>query len=348
MKTLFILKRREDYSSDPSYSGSYQIATGMWNSAKFVSDALNNNGVDSDVELAVDANDIDMLCVLHNPDVVFIEGLWVTPEKFIELMVLPRHANRKFIVRIHSEIPFLATEGVAMDWIGRYLKAGVTVAPNAPRAHQQIQEFAKALAVPLDLVPLLPNYYPTTFRSFSHADLECTGDTLEVGCFGALRPLKNHLQQAMVAMQFAELLGKKLRFHINLREDQGGSPILRNLRGLFDHLPNGELIEHGWEDRATFLASMAGVHLLMQDALTETFNIVAADATLVGRPVLSNSEIPWLYPLWSDPLNQEKSLEALKVLWSNKSYFINQNRLGLTLYSENSLNVWKRILSAFS
>lgn len=44
-KALFILKRREDYSQDPSYSGSPQIATGMWNSAKFVVDALNEKNI---------------------------------------------------------------------------------------------------------------------------------------------------------------------------------------------------------------------------------------------------------------------------------------------------------------
>ena len=115
-KALFILKRREDYSSDPSYSGSYQIATGMWNSAKFVSDALNSiDGVTSNVAIAVDGNSIDALCMQYDPDVVFIEGLWVTPAKFTELMGLARHAKRTFVVRIHSEIPFLATEGIAMD-----------------------------------------------------------------------------------------------------------------------------------------------------------------------------------------------------------------------------------------
>lgn len=55
-KNLFILKRREDYSQDPSYSGSYQIATGMWNSAMFVSEMLLSNGKDSAVEMVVDAN----------------------------------------------------------------------------------------------------------------------------------------------------------------------------------------------------------------------------------------------------------------------------------------------------
>lgn len=62
-KALFLLKRREDYSQDASYSSSNQIATGMWNSSKFVVDALQEVGIDAVVEVVVDANSIDAVCV---------------------------------------------------------------------------------------------------------------------------------------------------------------------------------------------------------------------------------------------------------------------------------------------
>ena len=32
------------------------------------------------------------------------------------------HPNVKWIVRLHSEIPFIANEGIAMDWIYEYQK----------------------------------------------------------------------------------------------------------------------------------------------------------------------------------------------------------------------------------
>lgn len=52
-KALFLLKRREDYSQNASYSSSNQIATGMWNSSKFVVDALQEVGIDAVVEVVV-------------------------------------------------------------------------------------------------------------------------------------------------------------------------------------------------------------------------------------------------------------------------------------------------------
>jgi len=171
-KALFILKRREDYSQDPSYSGSPQIATGMWNSAKFVVDALNEKNIPADIELVIDANSIDAVCMAHNPDVVFIEGLWVTPAKMTELRGLARHAHRTFVVRVHSEIPFLATEGIAMDWIGQYLKTGVTVAPNAPRSHDHLKAFAEMIGADTSLLPYLPNCFPTDFRAFHPSELD--------------------------------------------------------------------------------------------------------------------------------------------------------------------------------
>ena len=330
---LFLLKRREDYSNDPSYSYSYQIATGMWNSASFVVDSLNAHGIDAEIEMVLDSNFIDAAVVDDNPALVVIEGLWVTPAKFAELMALPRHAGRTWVVRIHSEIPFLASEGVAMDWIAQYLAMGVVVAPNAPRAHDALKRYAKSLGYDdddlLTMMPYLPNTYPTDFRALSSLELDTSAKTtLDVACFGAYRPLKNHLQQAIVAVEFAQGLGKTLRFHVNDRQDAGGVGPYNNVVGMFTHLPSNsyELVLHGWEDRPTFLTSMEDIDILMQVSLSETFNIVAADAVWVGRPVLGSSEIPWLYPLTGDPVNHTQMLQRMELVWQNKAFYINQNR----------------------
>lgn len=343
-KNLFILKRREDYSQDPSYSGSYQIATGMWNSAMFVSEMLLSNGKDSAVEMVVDANSIDGIVTRHNPDNVFIEGLWVTPTKFDELLAIPRHANRNWVVRIHSEIPFLATEGIAMGWIAQYLDQGLVVAPNAPRAHQQLRYYAiengLTEAQADSQVAFLPNSYPTNFDALS--GLDTSGKTtLDVACFGAFRPFKNHLQQVFIAARFADQLGLHLRFHVNNRMDQGGTPIAKNVKATVEEM-GGTLIEHSWEERSIFLQSLRDCDLLLQVSMTETFNIVAADAVFVGRPILVSNEITWAYPLYADPQNVDKSLGVLNAIWANKPFFIQRNRDGLRSYVTDSTARWLR------
>ena len=342
-KSLFILKRREDYSSDPSYSGSFQIATGMWNSAKFVVDELQANGREAGIAIVQDANSIDAAIMGYmgadDPAdcYVFIEGLWVVPSKFTELMALPRHAGRNWVVRVHSEIPFLASESVALGWISEYLTLGVNVAPNAPRALQQIEWMRDHLVAPATgAVTYLPNCYPRTFQPLvPYVDKP----TIDIACFGAFRLLKNHVQQAFVALRFAESIGKTLNFHVNTHISAGGAAPAKNVTDLFAAV-GATVIEHEWEDRETFLQSLADIDILLQVSMSETFNIVAADAVLVGKPILVSNEIPWAYPLTADPQNVDDCLAKMKAAWAAKTFFIQKNRIGLKRYSEESTRKW--------
>lgn len=337
-KSLFLLKLREDYSQDSSYSYSHQIASGMYNSAKFVVDDLNANGREAEVAIIHDANAIDGAVLGYNASHIFIEGLWVPPAKFQELMALPRHAGRIWHVRIHSEIPFLASEGIAMGWIAEYLALGVHVVPNAPRAHNQINWQAQNLVAPaIGDVLYLPNCYP--YADFEPIVPYVESPTIHIACFGAFRPMKNHLNQAFLALQIAEKLGKTLVFHVNSRVDAGGGGPSKNVLELFASV-GATIVEHGWEDRETFLASMASIDLLLQVSMSETFNIVAADAVLVGKPILVSNEIPWVYPLTGDPQSVEDCLKRLDFIWGNKSFFITRNRVRLTRYAQESTRRW--------
>jgi hypothetical protein len=353
MDALFLLKHRQDYSGD-TYTEFQQIGTGMYNSAKFVSDELNLKGLSSDVQITTDGNTVDAAVTLANPKIVFIEGLWVTPAKFAELMALPRHAGRIWAVRIHSEIAFLSSEGSAMEWISEYVALGVRVAPNSDSALDQLVSYMSAQGFSEEqlrtLMPYLPNCYPTNWvNSLSSLDTSAKS-AVDVGCFGALRPLKNQLQQALVAMRYARSIGKGLRFHVNGRADSGGSGPARNIAGMFNRLPEAfELVVHDWEDRDTFLQTLRSIDFVMQDSFSETFNMVAAAAVFAGRPVLGSDEISWLYPLYSTPTDQNKSLQVLQVLQvilANKPFFIKQNRSRLKAFAKSSAAIWVKYVQS--
>src|SRR5215469_2549040 len=113
-RALFIVKRGQDVSGGYSYSGAF----GLTNSAFFVVNTLREAGVKAKLVVVNDNNDIDKEVTTYRPSHVFIEALWVVPEKFQVLRNL--HPNVKWVVRIHSDIPFLAHEGIAIDWIKRY------------------------------------------------------------------------------------------------------------------------------------------------------------------------------------------------------------------------------------
>jgi hypothetical protein len=341
-KVIFILKRREDYNTNIPNFTSKQVATGMYNSALFVSEMLNANGIQSSVELAHDANSIDAIVHGTGATHVFIEGYWVVPSKFDELM--PLHPNVKWIVRCHSELPFLAQEGIAMSWTFDYMAKGVLIAGNSPRIAREIQLLAKAVKA-ADPMPMLPNYYPINLDVSTDIDRNEDG-AFHVGCFGAIRPMKNQLSQAIAAYEFCRKNNMMLKFHINAgRVEMNGANTLKNLHGLFDNLPGAELIEHSWTDHEGFLALLGSMDLLMQVSFTETFNIVAADAVSQGVPVVASSEISWLQGPFADPTSTESMVNVMEYVWKKRKSLVHQNKIRLFKYSQRAVKVWVNFLT---
>ena len=171
---LFILKRRENYSALAPDANSKNMSTGLFNSASFVSNMLNDAGISSVMEIAIDNNCIDSLVTKYQPKYCIIEALWVVPEKFAVLQ--PLHPTVEWIVRLHSEMPFMANEGIALNWIGEYVKYdNVKVGINAPRMYREVAVFLKAAhgfndkQVRNKLV-YLPNFYPQKYRNAQKID----------------------------------------------------------------------------------------------------------------------------------------------------------------------------------
>jgi hypothetical protein len=341
IKALFILKRREDYSTDLPNFGYHQVATGMYNSSLFVSDMLEATpNVSSSVVLAQDANSIDKLVFENKPTHVFIEGYWVVPSKFDELKRL--HPKVKWVVRCHSELPFLAQEGIAMTWTFDYFRKGVLVAGNSPRINRELQLMASVVCG--NEMPLLPNFYPVSTKTINHKDSDGDGD-FHVGCFGAIRPLKNQLTQALAAYEFSKKNRFNLKFHVNAgRVEMNGQNPLKNIRGLFDNLPDAELVEHGWTSHDEFVKIVRSMDVVMQVSFSETFNIVAADAVNQDVPVIASSEIDWLYPIFAEPTSTESMVQTLDKVWTERKVVRKANKVSLQQYCARSRKLWLTFL----
>ena len=194
-RVLFILKRREDYNSVVhSHIG---MSTGLYNSAKFMNDMLVENGIESRLEVVADYNKIDRQCWLYKPTHCIIEAIWVIPQKFAQLQKL--HPNVKWVVRVHSEMPFLAGESMGMEWIADYSGfKNIVLAINAPRMLGEIRTYLQTRNGWTDeqtkeRVIYLPNFYPQDYKT---KKFNRDKDTIDISCFGAIRPLKNHVLQA--------------------------------------------------------------------------------------------------------------------------------------------------------
>ena len=201
-KLLFICKKR-----NTNYGPSF----GLLNSATFVSNCLGKNKIESNVVQVIDNNDIDREVHRYKPTHVIIEALWVVPEKFYELA--PLHPEVTWIVRIHSKAAFLAMEGIAFDWINRYIIMAKKLKNFYISTNNE--NFNASLTETINYKTLyLPNIYePRRYRPNQSKDKNA--NILDIGCFGAIRPMKNHLTQAMAAVVFARKQNKCLNFHIN-------------------------------------------------------------------------------------------------------------------------------------
>lgn len=345
-KVLFLLKRREDYNSiTHNHLG---LSTGLYNSAKFMNDMLQSIGVESNLEVVIDNNCIDREVTKYRPTHVIIEAMWVVPSKFSVLQKL--HPNVTWIVRLHSEMPFMSGEGIAMDWIGEYSKfRNVIIGVNAPRMRREVCLFLKTLnnwnqRTTTRKVIYLPNFYPQDYKL---KQFDRKKDTIDISCFGAIRPLKNHLLQAHAAVDFAESIGKRLRFHINGgRTEMKGEPILHNLRGMFEHLTDRtghELVSHDWTPRDGFVELCSQMDIGMQCNFSETFNIVGADLISQGVPLVGSKEIPWSSKYFnSDPTDSRQMCEMLERSYSYPKLNVKLHQRNLRKYTEQTKKVWAK------
>ena len=342
-RVLFILKRREDYNPDKhNVKG---LSTGLFNSASFMQKMLTDAGIEAELEVAIDNNCIDRLVNKHKPTHVVIEALWVVPSKFTVLTKL--HPTVKWIVRLHSEMPFMAGEGMAMDWVGEYAKSpNLIIGVNAPRMLSEIQAYLSTTqrwskTETLNKVVYMPNYYPQDYATKPFNKYKYWVD---VACFGAIRPLKNHMLQAVAALKFAKKINKQLRFHINSgRIEMKGDPVMNNLRGFFQHLADEghQLIGHEWAPREKFLVTCAQMDIGMQCNFSETFNIVSADLISQGVPIMGSSEIPWASPLFNArPTESDEMADRLvrTYRFPELNVWINQKKL--TAYTNQTLEIW--------
>lgn len=334
MKILYVLKKNLIYGG----YNSVIARSGLLNSARLTSDQLKKYlHVDTAIEICVDGNEIDKFIHKHKPALCIIEAIWVTPKKMKELSEL--HPCITFIVLIHSEVPFLAGEGNAISWIYKYNQLDrVYPAFNSRTTYDQF----RALGI---VCYYLPNVYLDVKERHHRRPVD---GVLNIASFGAIRPFKNQLIQAMAAIVFAEKHGKRLHFHMNTtRTEQGGEGVLKNIRALFDATKHS-LVEHGWKDREGFLHLCAKMDLGLQLSFSESFNIVTADFVNAGTPIVVSNTIDWMPGSQKASVDDmENILEIMEHSFHNRQRAAERSARFLNRYNKKSLKVWQQFLSGY-
>ena len=281
---LFILKKRSQH-----YGGA-TLSSGLANSIEMLVHMLRSNSINAIAKEVVDNNCIDRLVTMCRPRVAVIEALWVVPEKLELLKRL--HPRTQWVVRLHSKLPFISGEGIAIEWVNKMAKLypSVEVAANSI---PMCNDLSNLYNVP---IKYLPNHYDVELKH-SYCHWRTRNGDLNVSCFGAVRPLKNQLIQAVAAIAYADAHNRDLKFHINSTRVEGcANSVLKNIRALFTITSRHELVEHDWLSHVEFKNLIrTTIDLGLQVSYSETFNIVAADHIDCGVPVVVSDEILFVH-----------------------------------------------------
>lgn len=326
-RIVFLCKQRLD-----NYG--YLTSSGLLNSARMVVETLRENGLSANLVDCVDGNDIDRVVTEYGATHAILEAFWVTPEKLEELAKL--HPKIHWAIRNHSKSVFLVSEGIGFPWAIAYCRLGkkynIKLAPNS-RAFAD--EFRDALGFK---TTFLPNIYRP-----ANAVPRRGGITpfLHVGSFGAVRLLKNQITQALAAMAWANAANLRIAFHINAsRQEQMGSEVLKGLRAIFAGTPHG-LVEHPWVSHAEFQRMVVQMDIVLQVSLTETFNIVLADAVTQGVPIVGSAEIPWLPARYvADPTDYASIVCAMVRALEDGPRGVRKCRQALAADTEKARGLW--------
>ena len=331
-KILFILKKKKLYD-DATLKKT--IHSGLFNSATFVNKMLVDSGFDSHLVQVIDNNCIDREVTKYKPTVVIIEALWVVPEKFEVLHKL--HPNVNWIVRLHSEMPFISNEGNAMDWIFKYSniskECNISIAPNTEKMYADLK------SIGVESLIYLPNYYPVLNKKEYH---HYHRKYINIGCFGAIRPMKNQLLQAVAAIEFGNQIGKPIHFHVNSERIEKGENAIKNIRALFENQKQHKLIEHSWYQHSDFVNLISRMDLGLQMSFNETFNIVAADFVSQNIPIIGSYEINWLSCVYKAVATDTRDIvKKMKTAYKFRKMNLQKlNKINLVKLSEESQSIW--------
>lgn len=340
MRILFVLK-------DRFYNQTNSKSYGLSNSAKQVADYLESIGHTCKIVQVIDGNFIDKEIHEFKPNVVIIEALWVTPEKLKELIEIRRYKHIKWIVRIHSNIGFLSAETQALRFVNGYIslhKENLFISCNNFEFNQNLSKSMNYNFV------YLPNIITIKFAKRK----KDSSPYMDVGCFGSLRILKNHCYQAMCAMEAADKLNKKLRFHITvdigMNEQNNRYPVLKNLEELFENSKH-DLIKHPWLEQKELYRLISKMDIGLQLSYTESFNIIAADFVNQGIPIIVSDSIQWIPNfLKTSTVNFNKTIRKIKTIyiWRFSSILRWLSRRNLLIYNDSAKLKWNLFMRKLS
>lgn len=280
-----------------------------------------------------DINDLANYIKNNNPQVVILEALWMKAEHLIGIKM--QNPKTKFYVHIHSNLGFLSIESYALNMIYGHMRQGNGIIFNSIHAYNAFKHFKN--------IYYLPNIYDKPYLPLKIQER----DELHIGCFGSIRPMKNHIMQASAAILYANSVNKKLNFYVNFnRTEDNGEAVKKNIAVLFEMNNKHQLINQPWMEQKDFINSLQKMDVCLQVSMNESFNITAADAVAAGCPVVVSNEIEWVSELcYAKHSNPEEIANKIDFVMKSP-LLVNINRGNLNSFNEFAKNKWKQFIDS--
>lgn len=287
---------------------------------------------------------LNVISKLQPNSIVVIEAFWLVTDNIKR--IVSSFPDMEFVVRCHSQIGFLQVEPQAIQLLREQIAYQETetrfrVSGNSPRLTTFISQVYNTPCL------MLPNLYDSE-RQIRRPYVQTASRSIRIGAFGALRNLKMHVTGAAGALEMARRLGKDLEFHITVGRDEGGSSVVAAIRNLFSGLRWARLIENPWTSWVDFKRLVSYMDLCVQTSVTESFNIVTADALAEGVPCIVGPAIDWVPAKWIADIDSPSDVaDKLMAAYADpQSSQIGYN--ALQAYIDASVKVWLAWLGQFS
>lgn len=251
----------------------------------------------------------------------------------------------EFAVTCHSNVGFLSADAAAFTHIREYMKVEL----NTPNFHlacnsSELSGWVRRAygAIAWDL----PNLYMIDGTASSRPSKPFSGDLLRIGCFGAVRILKNTLSAGAAALEIAKILNVDVEFFISSHGIEGENKSVTNsLKEMFQGVRFAKLIDVPWENWAEFkISTVAHMDLGIQPSYTETFNLVAADFVSEGKPSVVGHAIKWAPDEWKANVDEVSDISRVGINLLFNPTEPERGLRALTIHNEASFGCWLNYL----
>ena len=316
---------------------------GLGVNALHTAKVLRKRRIRCDVFPAWTAEDVEQGLRQH-PSVThcLIEAPWVGTDQLAKMLHDFPHVQ--FLVRAHSQIGFLQVEPGAIKLMRDQVllaegQLNLTVSANTAK----LCEFFR-IAYGANLL-YLPNLYDIE-RPHRKRDVHHGHRIVRIGSFGALRLLKNHTTAAAAAMMIARERGSDLELHMTVDRVEHGKSVLDAVRAMTAGVPGVRLVEAKWASWPEFRRQVSHMDLCLQPSMTETFNLVTADAVAEGVPCVVSPSIEWVPDSWKADCDEVEDMARIGSHLLSSHSGAEEGLRHLERYVREGVDTWERYLAS--